>query len=126
MRHAHAAPEGAGRFDHTHGDEDGRWITAQESARIDTMADQKLAERLYNDEAQFTDLLAGIEPTDYYAQLQRALRERERAIKGDKIASDAVFTALTLIDRLFRHGAEKVWLGELKDEATTEVLGVEA
>lgn len=126
MAYAHAAPEGAGRYDRLHGDEDGIWPTAAEQCLIDQLADQKLEERLYDDHVQFDDLLAGIDPVDYEQQLQRALRNLDRACKGDKIALDAITTALSQIQRTFKAEAERVWLEDLKDEAAGEVLGVAA
>ena len=120
------APEGAGRYDHLHGDEDAYWPTAAEEALIEQLADQKLTARLYDDAEQFNDLLAGIEPSDYEPQLQRALRNLDRACKGDRASIDAVLTAVSQIQRTFKNEAERVWLDDIKDEAAGEILGLPA
>lgn len=126
MSRLSAAPEGAGRYDRLHGDEDQYFTTAHEQALIETIADQKLAARLYNDSEQFDDLLSGIDPSDYQPQLQRALRELDRACKGSEISRDAVLTALSQIQSMFKAEADRVWMDELRTLAEREVCGVEA
>lgn len=98
--------------------------TAHESALIQQLASQKVEERLYDSPEYFADLMDGVDGSDYYGQLQRALANRERACKGERIAMDAVLTALTIIDRALKPQAEKAWGEDCSDEATNEILGV--
>ena len=124
MSRLHAAHPAAGRYDHEHGDP-GYWPTAAEQSKIERLADRKLTERLYADPAAFADLMDGIDGGDYYQPLQRALANLDRACEGDLIALNASTAALSQIQAMTKREAERVWRDELRDEARTEVLGVE-
>lgn len=120
------AEEGAGRYDRLHGDEDMVFLTPAEERAIERRALELRDERLYDDQVQFDDLMAGIDPADYQPQLQRALRNLDQACKGDKIALDAITTALSQIQSMFKAEADRVWMDELRTLAEREVCGVEA
>jgi len=96
--HTKAAPEGAGRYDNLHGDEDMVFLTHGEERAIERRALELRDERLYDDQVQFDDLLAGIDPADYQPQLQRALRNLDRACKGVRVALAGKDDALKAFD----------------------------
>lgn len=91
-------------------------LTAREAALIARRADKLLSERL-QDRAQFADLMDGIEPTAIYPHLHRALMSLDSACKGNQISRDAVFTALSEIQRLVHAEAEQAWREECEDVA---------
>lgn len=126
MSHAHAAPEGAGRYDNLHGDEDLIFLTPSQERAIECRVLELRDERLYDDQVQFDDLLAGIDPADYQPQLQRALRNLDRACNGEPIALDAITAALSQIQEMLKAEADRVWMDELRTLAEREVCGVEA
>jgi len=121
-----AAPEGAGRYDNLHGDEDMVFLTHGEERAIERRALELRDERLYDDQVQFDDLLAGIDPADYQPQLQRALRNLDKACAGELIAIQAITTALTQIQCLIKREADRVWMDELRGQAQGEICEVAA
>jgi hypothetical protein len=96
-------------------------LSAEQEALIEQLADQMLAERLYTDTPAFLDLMDGIEYSDFMPQLQRCLRDLDAACKGDKIALDAITTALSQIQKVVKAEAERLWLDGLREQATREI-----
>jgi hypothetical protein len=92
-------------------------------AMIETLAEQKVRERLYESPEYLLDLMDGIEPKEYAGQLQRCLQELSPACHGDQISLNAVTTALHQIEQHFLREARRLWLDECKDEAEHELFG---
>ena len=101
-------------------------LSDRQESEIEDRAGALLEERLYTDQVQFDDLMAGIDPADYQPQLQRALRNLDRACDGELIALKAITTALSQIQCLFKREADRVWMDELRTLAEDEVCGAEA
>ena len=101
-------------------------LSDRQESEIEDRAGALLEERLYTDQVQFDDLMAGIDPADYQPQLQRALRNLDRACYGELIALKAITTALSQIQCLFKREADRVWMDELRTLAEDEVCGAEA
>lgn len=84
---------------------------AKRDEAVEDSLDYKLNEAL-NDESIFATLDHGYEVVSaYHGNIMRALRNLDAAIKGDQVARDAVFTALSQmqdnIKRVLRDESEK-------------------
>ncbi|MFA7279569.1 MAG: hypothetical protein WC100_05695 [Sterolibacterium sp.] len=95
-------------------------LTPAQEDEIEAHAEAALAERI-GDPEWMVSLLDDTLHTG--RDLHAALKALDKAINGDEIARNAVFAALSNIQKQAALQAREYWLSDLKDEAETELFG---
>ena len=100
MSRLHATPEGAGRYDNLHGDEDGHWPTPAEERAQQLEADRK-AKALLCSASWWDETLCGVNAIERVLPeaLARIMSNLDNACSGDPIGRDAITTALSQVQR---------------------------
>jgi hypothetical protein len=134
MGYGHAVAERSSRFDSIHGDEDQAVVTAADEARIEKLAEEKLAARILEDHNGVYDLLSGIETSEIDPHLHRMLvndAEARRALNqafpnGMPPALEGLMIAVANVTARIRAEARTCWLDQCTDESAAEILGADA